>query len=142
MDTLTPEKRSWLMSHVRSTDTSVELRVRRLVHGMGYRYRLYRANLPGKPDLVFASRRSVIFVHGCFWHRHPDCRYASMPKTRTVFWQDKFAKNVERDERNIRKLTDAGWSVLVVWQCELKNLETLARKIHDFLEGHQTRQSA
>lgn len=142
MDTLTPEKRSWLMSHVRSTNTSVELKVRRLVHGMGYRYRLYRANLPGKPDLVFASRRSVIFVHGCFWHRHAGCRYASMPKTRTVFWQEKFAKNVERDERNVRELIDAGWSVLVVWQCELKHLETLARKIHDFFEGTQTRQSA
>jgi DNA mismatch endonuclease (patch repair protein) len=109
---------------------------------MGYRYRLYRANLPGKPDLVFASRRAVIFVHGCFWHRHPGCRYACLPKTQTAYWQEKFAKNVERDERNIQKLTDAGWSVLVVWQCELKNLETLAWKIHDFLEGHQTRQSA
>lgn len=137
MDNLTPDRRRWLMSHVRSVNTSVELKVRRLVHGMGYRYRLYRADLPGKPDLVFASRKCVIFVHGCFWHRHSSCRYATTPKTRTIFWEEKFARNVERDERNIQKLTDAGWSVLIVWQCELKNLDTLARKIHDFLEGSQ-----
>lgn len=134
MDTLTPAQRSKLMSHVRSTDTSVELRVRRLVHGMGFRYRLHQANLPGKPDLVFASRRAVIFVHGCFWHRHQNCRYATTPKTRVAFWKAKFKRNVERDAETLNALNKLGWRALVIWQCEFSDCPILEMKIRNFLD--------
>ncbi len=122
------------MSRVKSKDTSPEWAVRRLVFGMGYRYRLHDPRLPGKPDLVFAGRRKVIFVHGCFWHGHAGCRYARLPKTRVDFWADKVARNRARDGRNRRALRAAGWDVLTVWQCELKQTDKLARKLHDFLE--------
>ena len=101
---------------------------------MGYRYRLHVKDLPGHPDLVFPSRQKILLVHGCFWHRHPKCRYATSPKTRVEFWQEKFQRNVARDRRDRRDLTREGWSVMVVWQCELKNLKKLARRIDDFLE--------
>lgn len=139
MDTLTPAQRSRLMSHVRSTDTSVELRVRRLVHEMGFRYRLHQANLPGKPDLVFASRRAVIFVHGCFWHRHQNCRYATTPKTRVAFWKAKFKRNVERDAETLNALNKLGWRALVIWQCELSDCPILKMKIRKFLDVESLR---
>lgn len=134
MDRLTPSRRSWLMSRVKSVDTTPEWVIRRLVFGMGYRYRLHDKRLPGKPDLVFPSRRKVIFVHGCFWHWHEGCRYASLPKTNTEFWTAKFVRNRERDCEIQRKLNDAGWQALVVWQCELRNIEQLKRTLNDFLE--------
>lgn len=134
MDRVSSEKRSLIMAAVRSKDTLPELAVRRLVHGLGYRYRLHAKNLPGCPDLVFPGRRKVIFVHGCFWHRHPKCRYSTIPKSRTDFWLAKFEKNVARDRRERRELKKLGWSVLVVWQCELKNLQRVAKKIEGFLE--------
>src|SRR6202051_3411575 len=109
------------MSAVHSKDTKPEMAVRRVVHALGFRYRLHYASLPGRPDLVFPSRGKVIFVHGCFWHRHARCRYATIPKTRTDYWQDKFSANTERDRRNKRELKRLGWEVLIVWQCELKN---------------------
>lgn len=137
MDRLTPDRRSWLMSRVKSADTTPEWTIRRLVFGMGYRYRLHDGRLPGKPDLVFSSRRKVIFVHGCFWHGHEGCRYAKPPKTNTPFWTEKFVRNKERDHAVQRKLNEAGWQVLVVWQCELKNIEQLKRTLHDFLEEQQ-----
>ncbi len=101
MDTLTPGERSERMARVRGKDTGPEMRVRRLIHGMGYRYRLHRGGLPGRPDLVFASRRAVVFVHGCFWHQHPDpeCRLARMPKSRQAIWWEKLRAKRERDER-------------------------------------------
>lgn len=136
-DTLSPAARSERMSRVRGKDTKPELTVRRLVHGLGYRYRLHDARLPGKPDLVFRSRRKVIFVHGCFWHRHPDtaCKLARMPKSRQEFWEPKLEGNRERDERTRRLLDEQGWRQMVVWECQCGQTEHLGNKIRAFLEG-------
>jgi DNA mismatch endonuclease (patch repair protein) len=121
------------MAAVHSKDTQPEMAVRRIVHGLGYRYRLHVANLPGKPDLVFPGRRKVIFVHGCFWHRHRGCRYATSPKTRIDFWESKFAVNVARDRKVERELKKLGWSVLTIWQCRLKDYPKLVKRLDDFL---------
>ncbi|WP_421866053.1 very short patch repair endonuclease [Parvibaculum sp.] len=133
VDRLSVERRSALMSKVKSKDTSPEMRVRRLAHALGYRYRLHRRSLPGSPDLVFSTRRKVIFVHGCFWHRHPNCRKASMPKSRVRFWSEKFERNVQRDRENLRALRKGGWEVLVVWECQTKDVERLEKKLRKFL---------
>ncbi len=123
------------MALVRGKDTKPELVVRRLVHGMGYRYRLHSASLPGKPDLVFPGRRKVIFVHGCFWHRHPSssCKLARMPKSRLEFWLPKLEGNRLRDERNQRELKKQGWKVLSIWECQIVNLASLSNRIRSFL---------
>lgn len=134
-DHVDSSKRSLIMSAVHSKDTKPEMAVRKAVHALGYRYRLHAANLPGKPDLVFPSRGKVIFVHGCFWHRHSKCKYATMPKTRPEFWQDKFSANMTRDRRTRRELKQLGWEVLTVWQCELKKPEKLTERLNDFLAG-------
>lgn len=134
MDTLTPEQRSERMSRVKDKGTRTEMAVRRLVHGMGYRYRLHGRDLPGRPDLVFPSRRKVVFVHGCFWHRHPGCKLARMPKSHLDFWEKKLESNRERDLRNQAALLDMGWRYLVVWECELRDVKTLASRIKNFLE--------
>ncbi len=126
--------RSALMARIRGKDTKPELVVRRLVHAMGYRYRLHRRDLPGSPDLVFKSRRKVVFVHGCFWHRHPGCKKASTPSTRREFWQEKFDQNVERDVRKEIQLMAAGWAVLVIWECQTKDAERLTATLRHFLE--------
>ncbi|MBK3403451.1 DNA mismatch endonuclease Vsr [Methylorubrum populi] len=133
MDRLLPTERSRLMGNVRGKDTTPEMVVRKTAHALGYRFRLHRKGLPGSPDLVFASRRKVVFVHGCFWHRHPSCRKASTPKTRPEFWRAKFARNVERDAKNERDLRAAGWEVLIVWECETRDVAELARVLHAFL---------
>ncbi len=125
--------RSALMSRVKAKDTKPELRVRRSAHGLGYRYRLHRRDLPGSPDLVFPGRRKALFVHGCFWHRHQGCRKTTMPKTRAKFWQRKFDDNVRRDERVIAALRDLGWDVLVVWECETSDENLLRRTLIEFL---------
>lgn len=127
--------RSELMSRVRSADTAPELKLRKLLHALGYRYRLHRRDLPGTPDLVFPSRQKVIFVHGCFWHRHPGCRKATMPKTRTEFWRKKFEDNVRRDKKIYKSLEAIGWQVLIVWECELKDTKKLIERSVAFLEG-------
>lgn len=121
------------MAAVHSKDTKPELAVRKIVHGLGYRYRLYDTILPGRPDLVFPSRRKAIFVHGCFWHRHLKCKYSTMPKSRAVYWELKFRANIARDRRARRELLKLGWTVLTVWQCELKKPEKLAERLNDFL---------
>ncbi|KAB1069983.1 DNA mismatch endonuclease Vsr [Methylobacterium planeticum] len=125
--------RSALMQRIRGKNTKPELLVRRLIHSMGYRFRLHRRDLPGRPDLVFPSRRKVIFVHGCFWHRHLGCKKASTPTTRRDFWQTKFAQNVERDARKERELQQAGWDVFVVWECETGDLKRLSGRLSEFL---------
>lgn len=137
IDRLTKAHRSWLMSRVRSTDTSPELRVRSAAHAMGLRFRLHVKTLPGKPDLVFPKHRTVIFVHGCFWHRHPGCRMASTPKTDTDKWEAKFARNIQRDADNIRALIEQGWRVEIIWECESESDEMLhARLQHIFGQRH------
>lgn len=135
MDTLTPEQRSERMSRVRGRDTKPEMLVRRLAHRMGYRYRLHRRDLPGAPDLVFPSRMKVIFVHGCFWHWHPDwkCPLARLPKSKLDFWGPKLETNRERDGRNLALLAQLGWDDLVIWECQMKNQEHLKARIRDFL---------
>lgn len=114
-----------------------EMKVRKLTHSLGYRYRLHRKDLPGKPDLVFPKKKSVIFVHGCFWHQHgdPNCIDSRRPKSNTHYWDDKLARNVERDERNIARLKEDGWRVLVIWECETVKDEALKEKIVAFLEN-------
>ncbi|MBL3571451.1 very short patch repair endonuclease [Rhodovulum sulfidophilum] len=135
MDILTPEQRSERMSRVRGRDTKPEMLVRRLTHGMGYRYRLHGRGLPGSPDLVFPSRMKVIFVHGCFWHQHldPGCKLARLPKSKLDFWGPKLETNRERDERNLVLLAELGWDVLVIWECQTKNREELQARIGGFL---------
>lgn len=117
------------MSRVRSKDTSPEMRVRRFAHAMGLRFRLHRRDLPGKPDLVFPRYRTVVFVHGCFWHRHEGCRKSTSPKSRVEYWETKFRANVERDTRNTTELALMGWRVLTIWECETKNSELLELKL-------------
>lgn len=136
MDTLSATERSARMARVRSRDTKPEMVVRRLLHRMGYRYRLHRSDLPGRPDIVFGKRRKVIFIHGCFWHRHgdPGCRLARLPKSRLEFWEAKLNGNAERDAQRQRTLMQLGWDILVVWECELRQSEQLENKLKEFLE--------
>ena len=121
MDRLDPARRSANMAKVRGKNTGPELLVRRIAHAMGLRFRLHRSDLPGSPDLVLPRHKLVVFVHGCFWHRHEGCRRASVPATRQEFWDGKFAATVERDRRNLTVLEQSGWKVLTLWECELKD---------------------
>ncbi len=132
-NSMTSAARSRNMAAIRSKNTRPELFVRRMVHKMGYRYRLHSEKLPGKPDIVFASRQKIILIHGCFWHRHSNCKNTPTPKTRTEYWQQKFATNVDRDRRTIGKLHKMGWGVMTVWECEIARPEKLARRIDHFL---------
>ena len=125
MDTLTPEKRSWNMSRIRSKDTKPERVVRSFLHRNGFRFRLHVKNLPGMPDIVLPKYKTVIEVRGCYWHRHEGCKYAYMPKTKVEFWQKKFAENVARDQRTEQELRKLGWNVITVWECELNNKSNL-----------------
>ncbi|MSP00115.1 MAG: DNA mismatch endonuclease Vsr [Acetobacteraceae bacterium] len=130
-----PAARRRNLAAVAAKDTGPELRVRRWLHAMGYRFRLHRRDLPGTPDIVLAGRRKIVEVRGCFWHRHPDpaCRNAVLPRTRAEWWAAKLARNVARDERNLAALADAGWSVLVLWECELKDESGLEARLRSFL---------
>jgi DNA mismatch endonuclease, patch repair protein len=132
-DIFSNEKRSEVMSQIRSRNTKPEITVRSLLHRMGYRFRLHRTDLPGKPDIVLPRYQTVIFVHGCFWHRHRDCRFASTPKTRTEFWVKKLESNVIRDQQVKFELERLGWRVITVWECELRELEQLAGRMDDSL---------
>jgi DNA mismatch endonuclease (patch repair protein) len=134
MDRLTPARRSWLMGRVKSKNTAVELVVRRLIFGMGFRYRLHDKNLDGRPDIVFAGRRKVIFVNGCFWHGHVGCNKGRLPKSNVAEWSAKIQKNKLRDRNSIKALRSKGWNTLSVWQCEIKNLELLAKRLYEFIE--------
>lgn len=123
VDFLSPKERSARMSHIKGKDTKPELSLRKVLHGLGFRYRLHVADLPGKPDLVFPKYKTVVFVHGCFWHSHIGCKIATTPKSNTEFWIEKFEKNKERDARAKKALEDAGWTALVVWECELSSMK-------------------
>ena len=120
VDVVNPETRTRMMSAIRGANTKPELNVRRRLHAAGFRYGLHRKDLPGRPDLVMPRHDAVIFVHGCYWHRHPGCRLATTPSTRTDFWTAKFTANQERDRRNIAELRDRGWRVAIVWECEVR----------------------
>jgi DNA mismatch endonuclease (patch repair protein) len=136
-DSVTTAKRSEIMRAVKSEDTGPEVAVRKMLHRLGYRYRLHRRDLPGTPDIVFPGRRKVVFVHGCFWHGHR-CRYGWLPKSKLEYWQPKIEANRKRDVRKLRELRRAGWEVLVVWQCELKQETRVVQKLVSFL-GHSGR---
>lgn len=135
MDKISTARRSKNMSAIRSKGMKPEMIVRRLAHSVGYRYRLHRKDLPGKPDLVFPSRKKVIFVHGCFWHQHqdPDCKIARLPKSNLDYWLPKLKKNQTRDAEHCQKLKDMGWDVLVIWECQTKDTDNLSEILKAFL---------
>lgn len=136
MDSLTKEHRSWNMSRIRSGDTAPEKKLRSLLHMAGYRFRIHVRNLPGSPDIVLPKYRAVVFVHGCYWHRHEECKYAYKPKSRVGFWREKFKCTIERDMRKTDELKAAGWRVFVVWECELrKDPQTVLYRVSTNLRG-------
>ena len=135
-DRISEERRSYNMSRIRGSNTSVELTVRRLIHGMGYRYRLHGKDLPGKPDIVFRPRRKVIFVHGCFWHQHPSsaCLDSRVPKSNLGYWEPKLERTKQRDANNQDLLIAMGWESLIIWECELRDIPALRTRIQRFLD--------
>ena len=137
VDSLSPKERSEIMARVRSKDTRPEMRIRKLAFALGYRYRLHDRKLPGCPDLVFGPRRKVIFVHGCFWHRHQGCKQCYTPKSNVDFWLAKFTGNIVRDQKNMEVLRKAGWRVVVVWECELGAPEKLQKRLWKLLESSE-----
>jgi DNA mismatch endonuclease (patch repair protein) len=134
MDIFDSKKRSRIMSHIKGKNTKPELIVRSLLHNMGYRYRLHRKDLPGKPDIVLPKYRKIIFIHGCFWHGHRDCSREKRPSSNQSFWNEKLDKNLRRDRQHLVTLKEAGWDVLVIWTCEVKQLDRLKEILQDFLE--------
>ena len=133
-DHVTADRRSYIMSRVGQKDTKPELVLRRALHRLGYRFRLHRRDLPGSPDIVFPSRKKVVFVHGCFWHGH-GCRWGRLPKSRPEYWRPKIETNKERDKRVLTELQEAGWEPLVVWQCELRDIKGTVDRVEAFLRG-------
>lgn len=138
-DIFSPAKRSAVMARIKGRDTAPERAVRSMLHGLGYRFRLHRSDLPGKPDIVLPRYRTLIFVHGCFWHRHRDCRFAYLPATRRSFWQKKFDQNISRDRNALRQLKKRGWRVVVVWECQLRSLRRVSNRLSTIL-GQAPRQ--
>lgn len=132
-DTLTPAERSERMSRVKGRDTGPEREVRKVLRSLGYRYRLCVKGLAGRPDIVFKARRRVIFVHGCFWHRHDGCKLARLPKSRVDFWTSKLAGNSDRDKMNMDKLHEDGWKVLIIWECEITDRKKITDRIESFM---------
>lgn len=138
MDKISKEKRSKNMSKIKSHDTSIEIKVRKYLFSQGFRYRKNVKSLPGKPDIVLSKYKTVIFINGCFWHRHPGCKYATTPSSHQEFWQKKFTANVKNDQKNHKPLTESGWNVIVLWECEIEhdfvNLMTnLIKELHSRL---------
>ncbi|MCK4782312.1 MAG: DNA mismatch endonuclease Vsr [Desulfobacteraceae bacterium] len=129
VDRVSPEKRSWIMSHIRSKNTIPEKTVRSLLHRMGFRFSLHRSDLPGKPDIVLPKYAAVVFVNGCFWHHHRGCKEATIPKSNISFWEQKLTSNVQRDKKHRKELRKMGWKVIVVWECELKKQEKLSKRL-------------
>jgi DNA mismatch endonuclease (patch repair protein) len=129
MDKISAERRSWNMSRIQAKNSKPEVAVRHLLHGMGYRFRLHVISLPGRPDIVLPKYRSVVFVNGCFWHRHPGCKYAYVPKSRLDFWTRKFEGNTSNDRKVIEELKALGWKVVTIWECEVKDKEELAERL-------------
>lgn len=134
-DVYSPEKRSEIMGRIKGSDTKPERVVRSLVHRMGFRFRLHVSQLPGRPDIVLPRHRKIIFVHGCFWHQHPGCPRAKLPQTRNEWWKSKLTRNYERDAEIQKNLRKQGWKVLVIWQCQLRDMCMLETKTHKFLHG-------
>ena len=135
MDHLTKKRRSWNMSRIRNKNTKPEIAVRSFLHRNSFRFRLHSRNLPGTPDIILPKYRTVIFVHGCFWHRHRGCKDATMPKSNTEFWEEKFSGTVIRDSQKKDSLIELGWSVIVIWECEIKN-EIFGKKLEKKLKSY------
>lgn len=135
MDILTRTKRSWNMSRIRSRDTTPERSVRSVLHRLGYRFRLHVKNLPGHPDIVLPRHKTVVLVHGCFWHRHSRCRFAYTPKTRRAFWLRKFEENKTRDMRTRKHLKKLGWKIVTVWECQTDDMKFLSTKLRRLLKA-------
>jgi DNA mismatch endonuclease (patch repair protein) len=133
MDILTPVQRSANMAKIRPNDTAPELAVRRSLHRMGCRFRLHRRDLPGKPDVVLPRHRKIFLIHGCFWHRHPGCRFAYVPKSRVEFWASKFRRNVGRDRDVLKALEAHGWTVHIIWECETRDAVVLNQRLREVL---------
>ena len=133
MDTLTRQQRSWNMAQIRGQDTKPELVVRSILHRLGARFRLHRKDLPGRPDIVLPRHRLIVFVHGCFWHRHSGCKFAYVPKSNLDAWAKKFHQNVLRDRRTKRELQESGWNVVVVWECETRHVDALVATLAGLL---------
>ena len=123
------DQRSRNMAAIKSKNTKPEIAVRKMLHALGYRFRLHRKDLPGSPDIVLPKYKTVIFVHGCFWHRHENCKYASTPKTRKEFWENKFKENIERDLKTQNNLKSLGWKSEIIWECELKSIKEIKQKL-------------
>lgn len=138
MDKISPERRSANMGRIRSKDTSPEVILRRLIHGLGYRFRLHRCDLPGKPDIVFPARRKIILMHGCFWHQHPGCPEGRIPGSRPEYWVAKLRRNQARDEGNRELLEQLGWKTFVVWECELRDTAAVTKTVRKFLSSSAT----
>lgn len=136
MDTITPAERSALMSRIRSKDTTPELVVRSLLHRLGYRFRLHRRDLPGCPDIVLARHWKIVLVHGCFWHGH-NCKLGSKPKTNVSYWRTKIQNNRARDARNRKELIRQGWTVLELWECEVRRFDSLQERIQEFMQDRE-----
>lgn len=135
-DTLSKEKRSWNMSKIRGKDTGIEVKVRKYLFSKGFRFRKNVATLPGKPDVVLPKYKTVIFIHGCYWHRHPGCKYAYTPKSNVEFWQKKFAVNVANDEKDRRQLEEDGWTVITLWECDItRRFDTTMARLAQQLQG-------
>lgn len=137
MDHLSPQMRSWNMSRIRSRDTQPEKLVRSILHRMGYRFRLHRRDLPGSPDIVMPKHSTIVLVHGCYWHRHPACRLATTPKTNSDFWEAKFQRTVARDQQQLDQLRRLGWNVIIVWECETKDVPALAARLSIAIAGNE-----
>ncbi len=135
MDIYDGATRSATMRAVRSSDTGAEMTVRRMLHGAGYRYRLHVKTLPGKPDITFPSRRKVIFVHGCFWHQHTGCKNADRPASNCEYWNSKLDRNVLRDAENITALKSMGWDVHIVWECQIRDADSLMQELRQYLDA-------
>ncbi len=134
MDSLSAKHRSWNMSRIRGSNTRPEIKLRSMLHRSGYRFRVNVKNLPGKPDIVLPKYKTIIFLHGCFWHRHSNCRYAYTPKTRQAFWLNKFKANASRDKKVNRSLRNLGWQIVIVWECEMKAPRRVLSRIVDQLK--------
>lgn len=141
MDSISPSRRSDNMSRIKSSNTQPEMQVRRFLHRLGYRYALHKRDLPGVPDLVFPSRKKVVFIHGCFWHQHKGCVDGRIPKSRISYWKLKLQRNVERDRRNISKLRRDGWKVMLVWECGVNKADTISKRLIRFLGEPRTKSS-
>lgn len=137
MDHLNRQMRSWNMSRIRSRDTKPEKLVRSILHRMGYRFRLHQRDLPGSPDIVMHKYRTIVLVHGCYWHRHPNCRYATTPKTNTDFWESKFQRTVARDLQQQEQLKRLGWNVHIVWECKTRDVPALVSRLRIAISGNE-----